>query len=77
MNNDRRKALAGVRGEIEELQERVSSIVTQLEELKDEEQEYFDNMPESLQGGEKGDMAAEAVSNLENAISDLEGHGLS
>lgn len=26
------------------------------EELRDEEQDYYDNMPESLQGGEKGQL---------------------
>jgi hypothetical protein len=43
-----------------------------LENVRDEEQDTFDNMPESLQGGEKGTAMEEAVSNLDEAISNLE-----
>lgn len=38
------------------------------EECRDEEQEYFDNMPESMQGGDKGTTAETVVGHLENAI---------
>ena len=72
MNNDRRKAIAAVRGEIELLVDQIDSIKTQLEDLRDEEQDYYDNMPESLQGGDKGQAAEEAVSNLDNAIDALD-----
>jgi flagellar biosynthesis chaperone FliJ len=43
-----------------------------LDTIRDEEQEYYDNMPESIQGGLKGDAAQEAISALENVISSLE-----
>ena len=72
MNNDRRKAIALIRGEVEQLAEQLDSVKTQLEDLRDEEQEYFDNMPESLQGGEKGDAAQEAVNQLDSAIDALD-----
>jgi hypothetical protein len=42
------------------------------ETIKDEEQEYFDAMPESLQSGEKGQAAEAAIESLETAQSELE-----
>ena len=44
-----------------------------LEGVKDDEQEYFDNMPESLQGGDKGQAAEAAVSALDDAVNELDG----
>ncbi len=45
---------------------------TTAEAIRDDEQEYLDNMPESLQGGEKGDMAQSAIDALETAMGKLE-----
>lgn len=50
----------------------LSDAKEQLENIRDEEQEYYDNMPESLKQGDKGIAAEGAVSELENAISDVE-----
>jgi hypothetical protein len=41
------------------------------EEALNEEQEYFDNMPEGLQGSEKGEIAEANISSLEAAIEAL------
>lgn len=65
MNKARREALSKVVSEIEGL--RVA-----LEELKDQESEYFDNMPESLQSGDKGQVAEEAVAQMEEALDALD-----
>ena len=43
-----------------------------VEAIRDDEQEYFDNMPEGLQGGDKGQVAEAAISQLEEAFSVLE-----
>jgi uncharacterized coiled-coil DUF342 family protein len=77
MNKARRKA-------IEELYERVQVLLAQtenlpdaddmkneVETLRDEEQEYLDNMPEAMQNGDKGSAASEAVSQLETATDKL------
>ena len=40
--------------------------------VRDEEKEYLDNMPESLQDGEKGETAQENIDNLESALDSLE-----
>ena len=39
-----------------------------LEEVRDEEQDAFDNLPEGLQYSERGEMMEEAVDNLDEAI---------
>lgn len=43
-----------------------------LEACRDEEQDYFDNMPESFQSGDKGQAAENAVALLEDIISNLD-----
>lgn len=65
MNKERRKSLEALRIEIEDAR----SI---LEDLKEEEQEYMDNMPENLWGSERYNAAEEAVSNMEDAMMNLE-----
>ena len=54
-------------------QEGVSALKETIEGIRDEEQEYFDNMPEGFQNGDKGSTAQEAIDNLEAAIDDLDG----
>ena len=41
---------------------------TALEELRDELQEWYDNLPDSFQNGDKGDQIQEAVAGLEDAL---------
>jgi len=53
-------------------QESISGLKETIEGIRDEEQEYFGNMPEGFQNGDKGSAAQEAISNLESAIEDLE-----
>lgn len=65
MNKTRRMQIDEVIAKLEEAKEI-------LEVLGEEEQEYLDNMPESLQMSEKGDKAQEAIDNLEGAVSSLE-----
>lgn len=72
MNAERRKALSAIQSRIEEAKALVEEIHTDLEALRDEEQEYKDNMPESFQNGEKGEKADEAISAMEDALGSLE-----
>ena len=58
MNNARRK--------------RICKIADALNELYEEEQEAFENIPESLQGTERYEIAENAVDMLESASSGLE-----
>ena len=43
-----------------------------LEEVRDDEQDAFDNLPEGLQYSERGDLMQEAVDNLDVAIDTLD-----
>lgn len=65
MNQDRRKRLEKIQGLIDDA-------IAQLEEIREEEQEAFDNMPESFQDGERGETMQEHISNMEDAESSLD-----
>lgn len=62
MNKERRNRL-------QEVKESLDDVITQIEELKDEEQEALDNMPESLQQTELGDKMQTAIDTMDEAIS--------
>ena len=65
MNKQRRKWLSAVYDKITECQ-------TELENIRDEEQEAFDNMPESLQYSERGNEMEEVISELDDEVCNLE-----
>lgn len=62
MNKARREAIQAAIAKIKEGQ-------SELESIRDEEQEYYDTMPENFQSGEKGQAAQEAIELLETAVS--------
>lgn len=64
MNKIRRKAL-------NDIMERMEMLKCELEVLRDEEQDYLDNMPENLQGSERYEAAESAVDNMDSAVDDL------
>lgn len=53
-------------------QESVDSIKGDLEELRDETQEKFDNMPDGLQEGDTGMLLQERIEMLESVIDELD-----
>jgi uncharacterized coiled-coil DUF342 family protein len=65
MNDTRRKQIAAIR-------EKLATIQTELEDVRDAEQDYYDNMPESFQNSDKGEKADQAVAFLNDAYNDLE-----
>lgn len=65
MNKQRRKELASILNDLEDLRSR-------LEAVSEEEQEAFDNIPENLWGSERYEKAEEAVDALEEALSSIE-----
>lgn len=72
MNKVRRAALEELGGKLGELK-------SELENLRDEETEYYDNMPENLQNTERGEssevaesLMSDALDNLASAIGNLE-----
>lgn len=71
MNAQRRKTLAALRDRMTELQSQVTTLAEDLQDVCNAEQDYFDNMPESLQDGDKGQKAQAAIDLMENLISEL------
>lgn len=45
-----------------------------IEEVKDEEEEAFDNMPENLQGSERGEQMEEYVATLEEIYDGIDSY---
>lgn len=73
MNKERRKQIDAVIKRLEdEMRPLIDDITRQIEDLRDEEQDYYDNMPESFQMGEKGERAQCSIDALEAAVSDIE-----
>jgi len=72
VNNPRRKDIQSISDKLGDLEALLSEIKDAIESVKDEEQEYYDNMPEGLQGSDRGYAAEAAISNLEDAISMME-----
>ena len=64
MNNARRK-------ELKEAIETITATMGTVEAVKDEEQESFDNMPESLQCTEKGEASEQHIEELDSIFDEL------
>ena len=64
MNNTRRNELEKLRLKIEEL-------VSELETIKEEEDEYRDNMPENLHGGTRYETSEAASDCMDYALDNL------
>lgn len=69
MNNDTRKLLGELRDRASKAQDELTDVQQQLQGLADAEQEKFDNMPEGLQAGDKGQALESAAGCLSEAAS--------
>ena len=65
MNNDRRKRLTAVISALEQAR-------ADLDDIKSEEQDYFDAMPEAFQQADKGQQAEAAIEAMDEAGNSLE-----
>lgn len=65
MNKDRRNRLSGVI-------DTITDAISELEEIRDEEQDALDSLPESLQYSSKGEMMQECIDDMESVMSDME-----
>lgn len=72
MNNERRKALKKAIDDLNEAKTKIESAMEIIDNCRDEEQEAYDNLPEGIQDGEKGDAMLENISSLEDAYSYIE-----
>lgn len=76
MNATDRKKANAIISQIEALKAQADALAGELRELADAEQEKFDNMPEGLQGGDRGQAMEEAAGNLSSAADALESGSL-
>ncbi len=65
MNKSRRK-------ELTDLQTKFQELLGELETIKDDESQSFEDMPENLQGSERGETTQETVDLLETLYDELE-----
>jgi len=65
MNKARRKQIEKIIEQLEVLREGIETVM-------EEEQEYFDNMPENLQGSERGEKSEECIGFLEYADENIQ-----
>lgn len=72
MNKNRRKAIQDVIYKIHELESTMINILDDIEAIKNEEEEYLNNIPENLQNSSKYETAENAVNELESAYNDFE-----
>lgn len=65
MNKQRRQELNDIISELDDLKDRLNSVM-------EEEQEAYDNMPESLQDSERGEEMQFNVDMLDSIVTDIE-----
>lgn len=72
MNKQRRKDIDSIIERLHEIKSTFEDVLTDVEGVRDEEQESYDNMPEGLQQTERGEIAQEAIDKLDEVYSALE-----
>lgn len=65
MNNFRRMRIA-------DISEQLQDFMSELESLQDEEQEYFDSMPENLQYSARGKRTENRIYQINDAVTAVE-----
>ena len=70
MNKVRRKELNRVIGRLNSIQDKddLYNCINILERLRDEEQDYYDNIPENLQYSQRAEASKYAIDSLDEAI---------
>ena len=64
MNKIRRKAL-------QDIIDRMEALMDDLETIRDEEQEAFDNLPEGIQTSERGEAMENAIYNMDATLDEI------
>ena len=70
MNKTRRKELSEVIRELNLMQDKsdLNSIINTLENIKSDEESYYDNIPENLQYSQRAEDSERAIDNLDDAL---------
>lgn len=71
MNQSRRKKIQSIITRAEALFKLAAELKAAIESVRDDEQEYLDNLSEGAAEGEKGTVAEAAIENLESAMEAL------
>jgi hypothetical protein len=71
MNKQRRKGIDQIINMLENID--LEEIKDSIQDIIDEEQQTFDDMPENLQQSERAEAMEDAINSLEEAQSDLDG----
>ena len=59
-------------GEAYDLRDKIDELKGQFEELRDEEEECYDNLPESLQDSERGERMQECIDYIDDLLNELD-----
>ena len=71
MNRIRRKSLRAILGQMDELSTVLETIKEALQDVLNEEQEAYDNLPEGLQEADRGQQMQEYIEPLEGVVDSL------
>lgn len=72
MNAMRRKQIKTIKERIEALMFDAAEIADEVEAIRDDEQEYRNNLPQAMADGEKGEKSDVALEALQGVLDDLE-----
>lgn len=72
MNKQRRTEIEALKIRLIVITDLVTALKDDIDEIRDEEDEYYMNMPEGLQNSERGELAQEAIGNLQDCMNRLE-----
>ena len=73
MNKERRKQIEAATAKIAEAEAALQAAQEIIQEVRDDEEAARENLPESLQDGERGQAMQEAIDALDSALSEIEG----
>lgn len=70
MNKMRRKELADLIKQLYACKDKndIYSVINSLENIRDDEEDYYDNIPENLQGGQRASDSESAIENMNEAL---------
>lgn len=71
MNRIRRKSLRTILGQMDELSTVLEAVKEALQDVLNEEQEAYDNLPEGLQESDRGQQMQEYIEALEGVVDSL------
>ena len=76
MNKNRRKAIADIVTKVEAIvadaKEKLEELQGTIEDIRDEESDCYENLPEGIMYSERGESMEQAVNNLDSAVSSIE-----